>query len=102
MSDELLNQHNEVVGKVIETVNQIKNDGTDIQLISAAMMTATCIYSTYVEAGNQGFLQADGIDKLTDRFRQQLEFIQQRKKLELKAAGHDVDKASPRSGVVGS
>ncbi len=102
MSTDLNKQHDLAVNQIISAANQLKDNGTDIRLISAAMTTAAGIYATYAEAGNQGFLQADGINKICDRFRQQLEFIQERKKAELKAAGHNVEQSAPRSGVVGS
>ncbi len=101
-NEEQLKQHDQAVNQLIGLANQLKDNGGDIRIISAAMLTAAGIYATYAEAGPQGFLQDDGVNKLSDRFRQQLDFIQQRKKAELKAAGHNVEQNSPRPGVVGS
>jgi hypothetical protein len=58
----------------------MKSEGMDIQLVSAALMTASGIYATYTVAGNDGGLEQSGIDKVVGTYRQNLEFIQKRKK----------------------
>lgn len=97
MSTDQHQQIDQAINRFIALANELKDDGADIRLLSAAMTTASCIYSTYVEAGNQGFLQPAGVDKLCDAYRKQLEHIQRRKQEELKAAGHDISQDSPRS-----
>lgn len=87
----------QAVNRFIDLANELKDAGHDIRMVSVAMTTASSIYATYAEAGNQGFLQPDGVDKLCDLYRKQLEYIQERKKAELKAAGHDVDQPSPKA-----
>lgn len=89
--------HDQAVNQFIGLANQLKDNGGDIRIISAAINTAAGIYSTYVEAGNQGFLQPSGVDKVCAAYRKQLEFIQQRKQAELKAAGHNVDQPAPKN-----
>ncbi len=74
--------HKAVMQRFIDLANQIKEDGTPPRVISAGMMTATCIYSTYVVAGNDGGLNESGVDKVTDAFRQQLQMIQDAKRKE--------------------
>ncbi len=95
MSSTANQQHDEAVNKIIELANELRNAGTDPQIMSAALTTAGCIYATFIAAGNQGFLQPAGVDKLCDAYRRQLEFIQQRKKEELKAQGHDITQPAP-------
>jgi hypothetical protein len=89
-------QHNQAVNRLIESANELKDKGFDPRVISAALLSAAGIYTTFVEAGNDGFLQSEGVDKLTEIFRQQLIHIQNLKKEELRQAGHKVDKPSPR------
>lgn len=88
-------QHNQAVNRMIEAANELKDNGFDPRVVSAALLSAAGIYATYVEAGNQGFLQPQGVDKLTEIFRQQLAHIQTLKKEELRVAGHKVDEPSP-------
>lgn len=89
--------HDKLVQQLIDNANQQKDAGVDTRIISTAMITAASIYVTYVEAGNQGFLEPDGVTKLCDRFRQQLEFVQKLKKEQLQAAGHNVEQPSPKN-----
>lgn len=88
-------QHNQAVNRLVESANELKDKGFDPRVISAALLSAAGIYTTYVEAGNEGFLQPDGVNKLTEIFRQQLAHIQKLKKEELRQAGHDVDAPAP-------
>lgn len=90
-------QHNQAVNRLIECANELKDKGFDPRVISAALLSAAGIYTTYVEAGNEGFLQPGGVDKLTEIFRQQLTHIQQMKQDELRQAGHKVDQPAPRA-----
>jgi hypothetical protein len=89
-------QHNQAVNRLIETANDMKDKGFDPRVVSAALISAAGIYATYVEAGNEGYLQPTGVDRLTEIFRQQVSYIQDVKKEELRQAGHDVDKPSPK------
>lgn len=90
-------QHNQAVNRLIEAANELKDKGFDPRVLSAALLSAAGIYTTYVEAGNDGFLQPGGVEKLTEIFRQQLMHIQNLKREELRKAGHDVDSPSPHS-----
>ncbi|MDX1461037.1 MAG: DUF3144 domain-containing protein, partial [Xanthomonadales bacterium] len=74
--------HNHCTEKFIELANELHSSGFDRQLVSAALMTASGIYATYTAAGNQGVLEPSGIDKVVNLFRNNLEFIQQRKREE--------------------
>jgi hypothetical protein len=72
--------HDLCTGKFIALANELKKEGHDPQLVSAALMAASCIYVTYVTAGNTGGLQPSGVDKVVMMYRRNLEHIQERKK----------------------
>ncbi len=84
MSDQ--ENHNQCTHRFIDLANEMKSEGLDIQLVSAALMTASGIYATYVTAGNDGGLESSGIDKVVMLYRRNLEHIQQRKKDESEKA----------------
>lgn len=88
-------KHDDAVNRFIELANELKDSDASTPIVSAGLTTAACIYATYVTAGNDGFLQPAGVDKLCDAYRKQLEFIQQRKREELKAQGHDISAQAP-------
>ena len=77
--------HNECTSKFIELANQLKNEGHNQQLVSAALMAASGIYVTFISAGNDGGLQPSGVDKVVMMYRRNLEHIQERKKAEKEA-----------------
>jgi hypothetical protein len=74
--------HQAVMQKFIDLANSIKEEGTPPRVISAGLMTASCIYSTYTVAGNDGGLNESGVDKVTDAYRRQLQTIQDAKRRE--------------------
>jgi hypothetical protein len=74
--------HNECTGKFIDLANELKNLGHSPQVVSAALMSASGIYATYISAGNTGGLQPSGVDKVVMMYRRSLEHIQERKKAE--------------------
>ena len=82
-----LQAHNEATQKFIDLANEMKNQGMDTRLVSAALMSASGIYATYTAAGNEGFLQDSGISKVAAIYKRNLEYIQQRKQEELKKKG---------------
>jgi len=49
-------------------------------------MTASGLYATYSVAGNEGGLNASGIDKVTAAFKQNLENVQRAKREQADAA----------------
>lgn len=77
--------HHHCTTKFIELANDLKNEGYDRKLVSAALMSASGIYATYVAAGNSGALEPSGVDKVAALYRTNLEHIQQRKKEEVLA-----------------
>ncbi len=66
--------------KFIELANELKENGLGPPMISAALMSASGIYATYVAAGNEGGLNPSGVEKVVENYRRQLEYIQQRKR----------------------
>jgi len=77
--------HNHCTHKFVELANTLKDEGYEPQLISAAMMSASGIYATFVSAGNAGGLQPSGVDKAVMMYRRNLEHIQEQKKAEIEA-----------------
>lgn len=65
-----------LLDRFIGLANQIKDEGTDINIIANALMEASGIYATYVSVGNQGYLKESGIDKMSEAFRQILTRVQ--------------------------
>ena len=74
--------HDHCTKKFIALANELKDQGQNPQLISAALMAASGIYATFVTAGNTGGLQPTGVDKIVMMYRRNLEHIQERKKEE--------------------
>jgi len=77
--------HNHCTHKFIELANTLKEEGYEPHLISAALMSASGIYATYVSAGNEGGLQPSGVDKVVMMYRRNLEHVQEMKKAEIEA-----------------
>lgn len=82
-----LQAHNAATQRFIDLANDMKNQGMDTRLVSAALMSASGIYATYTAAGNEGFLQDTGIEKVAAIYKRNLNYIQQRKQEELKKKG---------------
>jgi hypothetical protein len=74
-----------LLDRFIELANQLKNEGTDINIIANALMEASSIYATYVSVGNEGYLKESGIDKMTDAYRQILTRVQAGRKARVEA-----------------
>ena len=68
--------HEECMQRFIDFANALKDEGTEPRVVSAAMMTASAVYATYVFAGNEGSLAPSGIAKLVEAYQQQLERVQ--------------------------
>lgn len=77
--------HNHCTNQFIDLANALKEEGYEPQLVSAALMSASGIYATYVSAGNDGGLQPSGVDKVVMMYRRTLERIQELKKAEIEA-----------------
>ena len=83
-----IDAHNQATNEFIELANQMVNDrGFDRNLVSAALMAASGVYATFIAAGNQGFLADQGVEKVATMYKNNLAYIQTRKKEELEAQG---------------
>jgi hypothetical protein len=80
MSDNERDLHRNSVNRFIALANEMKDDGIDINLVSASLMTASCVYASYVAGGNDGGLTESGVDKVADVYRKELARIQELKK----------------------
>lgn len=85
--------HQHCTEKFVSLANELKGEGFDRHVISAALMAASGIYATYVGAGNSGALEPSGVDKVADLYKRNLEHIQERKKQEIESGSQ----AAPES-----
>ena len=69
-------KHMYCTNKFIELANELKKEDIDNVTVSGSLMTASCIYATYVAAGNNGALESGGIDKVVQLYRRTLEHHQ--------------------------
>lgn len=69
--------HRECVNRFVALANEMKDEGTDIQLVSAALMTASGLYTSYIVGGNAGGLTESGVDKVAEIYRRELARIQE-------------------------
>jgi len=78
-------QHQYCTNRFIELANELKKEEIDPSMVSGAMMTASCVYATFVAAGNEGALESSGVDKVVAVFRRTLEHHQKVKKAHLQS-----------------
>ena len=88
-NEKKLEIHRQLLNKFIALANEMKDEGYDIKLVSAAMMAGSAVYATYSTSGNEGYLHASGIDKVGEIYKKHLTLVQDAKKTEL---GVDSDK----------
>jgi hypothetical protein len=74
-----------LVDRFVALANELKDEGTDPNTIANALMESSGIYATFVSAGNDGYLEPSGVDKMTDAFRQILTRVQDKKKARIQA-----------------
>lgn len=72
--------HQACVQRFIDLANAIKDEGTAINIVSGALMTASALYASYLVAGNDGGLTDSGVDKVSGVYKRELERIQKLKK----------------------
>jgi len=83
-----LEAHNRATTAFIDLANKLaKEEDQDVKIVSAALMAASGIYATFITAGNNGFLNPGGVEKIAEMYKNNLGYIQQRKQQELKAKG---------------
>lgn len=76
MADDQTNQHDDCMQRFIDLANEMKDEGTPVNVVSWSLMSACALYATYSVVGNDGGLKASGIDKVADAFRQNLQNMQ--------------------------
>jgi hypothetical protein len=85
---EQIEAHNKATQRFIELANKMANEeNQDFKLVSAALMAASGVYATFTAAGNNGFLAPGGVDRVAEMYKNNLTYIQKRKKEELEAQG---------------
>jgi len=95
-----IDAHNKATERFVKLANEMANDeGQDIKMISAALMAASGVYATFMAAGNQGFLAPGGVERVAQVYKNNLGYIQERKKQELEAQGIE---AKPMAEVSGT
>jgi len=83
-----IDAHNKATERFVKLANEMANEeGQDIKMISAALMAASGVYATFMAAGNQGFLAPGGVDRVAEVYKNNLGYIQERKKQEMEAQG---------------
>lgn len=70
----------ELSERFITLANQMKDEGKPIQMVNAALMSASGVYATFTSAGNEGGLTPSGIDKVVAVYKVNLENVQKMKK----------------------
>ncbi len=81
--------HHESINRFIALANEIAGEEVSKPLVSDAMISASAVYATFVaagEAGNRGVLNEDGVQAMTELFRQRLEQVQAARRAEAEAA----------------
>lgn len=79
-------KHQEYLNAFIDLANKLKDDGGEPVIISAALMSASSVYTTYVHAGNEGYLQDSGITKVLNAYEKHLYQVQAYKQAEAQNA----------------
>jgi len=72
--------HLDSVNRFIDLANAMSDEGLDPKLVSAALMTASGVYTTYTVSGNRGGLTEAGVEKVARKYREELTRIQELKR----------------------
>jgi hypothetical protein len=78
-------QHEACMQRFIALANEMKDEGTGVDVVSWALMSAAGVYASYSVAGNDGGLTESGMAKVTDAFRSNLEQLEALKKRQIEA-----------------
>jgi hypothetical protein len=81
--------YDDAVNQFITLANQLKDKEYPMEVVSAALMSASGVYATYVASGgiNNGFLLDPGVEKVVEAYSNQLKEIQDAKKKAAEDAG---------------
>ena len=77
-----MDTHRKCVNRLIALANEMKDEGIDINVVSASLMTASGLYASYVAGGNEGGLTESGVEKVSGAYRKELARIQDVKRRE--------------------
>jgi len=79
MTKPSMQEYNQLSERFIALANEMKDEGKSLQMVNAALMSASGIYATYTAAGNEGGLNASGVDKVVAVYKANLENVQKLK-----------------------
>ncbi len=77
----------QALSRFINLANELKDEGKPVEMISAALMLASCTYATYAGAGNEGYLKEGGVNKIAEVYKQNLASLQKAKKNQFNPQG---------------
>ena len=80
MSVDNSENHQASTTKFIELANSMSEQGLSKELVSVALMSASCIYATFSVAGNDGGLNNSGVKKVVATYENNLKDLQAQKK----------------------
>ncbi len=80
MAEKSMQEYSALSSRFITLANEMKDEGKDLQMVNAALMSASGIYATYTAAGNDGGLTASGVDQVVAVYKANLENVQKLKK----------------------
>ncbi|MEH6588623.1 MAG: DUF3144 domain-containing protein [Halioglobus sp.] len=80
MSDDKAEVLQGFTSQFIELANSMQNNGESGEVVSAALMSASAFFATYVAAGNAGGLNPSGVEKVTEAYKDTLERVQSYKR----------------------
>ncbi len=89
MTAEIQDEVHALAKKFIELANAMKNEGASPDVINGGLMFASCIYSTYASAGNEGYLHESGVEKVAAVYRRNLATLQRMKQRQAAAEAAD-------------
>lgn len=72
-------EYEELVVRFVGLANQMKDEGKAPPTVNAALMLASGFYATYLAVGNDGQLDAKGVDQVAEVYRQNLASVQRLK-----------------------
>ncbi len=79
----------QLVERFIALANEIKDEGKSVEMVNTALQLASGTYSTYLTAGDRGYLKKSGINKLVEVYKHNLTLIQGFKKTQYNPESKD-------------
>jgi hypothetical protein len=76
VAEKTMQEYNELSDRFILLANEMTTEGKEMQMVNAALMSASGVYATYTAAGNGGGLTDSGVDQVTATYKANLESIQ--------------------------